>query len=318
MVAPVSASAAAEARSAPQGVVRVDLSPEILLPAALVGEICKIRGPVDVYTWYEGPHSLPMSGARFMREELLQPLYKLKPNAKIFLHSLKAWDFTKTVSEMPLSTPLGDAINRIHTLAIHCIYSTSFFRFAKRGPQHPLHAFLSAELPKKEWLQALSAGYKPSERTVGKLFDDAPSLFDCLRDRNAASAYSAFQYVESYYLLRQSVARALQEQRKEVDVVFMLANDEAKYYRDFPTDAETMLTLEFGEQLKHLTIHVRFYFFRYLDSLKRRPYIDKNRHAEQVKPEDVPRLFDFVTPPDEEENKIPFLRDEIHRMHDWQ
>src|SRR6202030_1485522 len=96
-----------------------------------------------------------------MKTSIFEPLYKLKQDTKLYLYSLKAWDFTKNIQKMPSTTPLGEAINRIDRAAIECIYSSSFFQYCSEiGKESGIYDFLNEELPKKKWLFTLSENQK--------------------------------------------------------------------------------------------------------------------------------------------------------------
>jgi len=51
--------------------------------------------------------------------------------------------------------------------------------------------------------------------------------------------------------------------RAIVEIAFMLPNDEAKYYQDYPQDIEKMLQADFGDTLNDMEINIRFRFFNY-------------------------------------------------------
>lgn len=274
-------------------------------PESVVSRIASIQGPVDVYCWYEGPRGLPPLGAAFMMESLLAPLYAQKRDAKVWLYSLKGWDFHKTVSQMPASTPLGEAINRINRSAVEAIYASSFFRFCEKNEN--LYSFLSEALPQKKWAFELSEKKNETGIKISQLFDNRPSLFDSVADYDVSKAYSLMQYVEGYYLIRESVKKRLSCGEKKVNIVFALPNDEGKYYRDLPEDLERMLHADFGTAFSDLEITVSFLFFEYGKSMTERPYIGKG----EVKPKDIEKYLDYLSL----NTRIPFLRDEIHYLH---
>lgn len=220
----------------------------------------------DVYTWYEGPKGLPEKGSTFLQKELLDPL---KGKVKFCLYSLCGWDFEKTVSKIPSSTSIGEKMG--------CIYASSFFRWCQSegGAKTALYQYLRIVMPKKKWLFAISqklVGKKLSMK-VGDFFERVPSIFDRLYANKTSYAYSAIQYVEAYYLIRESVAKALAEKRKDANVFFVLPNDEGKYYQDLPKELDVLLKLDFGDRIKDLKIKVTFLPYLYTSSIKARPYL---------------------------------------------
>lgn len=152
--------------------IRVQIYPEPCAPKLIVNQLL-IKGPIDIYFWYEGSKCLPKIGAEFMKEKFLEPLYRLKLDAKLCLYSLRAWDFKKTLKNMQPSTPIGEAINRINTAAVECFYSSSFFKYCADVQKGNLYKFINKELSldeeqmpqeRKKWLFALSAEEKERKK----------------------------------------------------------------------------------------------------------------------------------------------------------
>ncbi len=301
----------------PRTKIALRILKEPCLPEVIVKQLASIEGPVDVYFWYEGSQCLPQSGAVFMKERIFDPLYKLKHDVKLNLYSLRAWDFKRNISTIPNSTSLGEAINRINTIAVECIYSSSFFRYCMQvSKESDLYAYINDELPKKDWLLQLSADKEKTGKTVSVFFSERSSLFDCIKDLDISSAYASMQYVEGYYLIQESIKKGLSKGQKKIEIAFVLPNDESKYYLDLPKDIEKMLELDFGKALAGVEINISFQFFQYGDSLIARPYIDKRTHVLKVTPKDIGTYFNaFVPKPSpESQPKPPFLRDVIHNL----
>lgn len=304
----------------PKECIRLQIYSDPCSPELIVNKLALIKGPIDIYCWYEGSQCLPKLGANFMTKSIFEPLYRLKQDAKLYLYSLKAWDFKKNISTMSSSTPLGEAINRINKAAIECIYSSSFFQYCTQiGEKSGIYEFLNGELPKKKWLFTLSENQRKRGMTIAELFNERNSLFNRIKDLDVSSAYSPMQYVEGYYLIRESVRKALLRGQKKIQIAFILPNDESKYYLDYPKDIEKMLRLDFGEKLSGIDINITFQFFKYGDSLAARPYIDKRRNAPKVKAEDIGYYFNYLSQPSfsREPSSTPFLRDVIHNINGW-
>ncbi len=304
----------------PKDKVKVQIFSEPCAHELIVEQLASIKGPVDIYCWYEGSQCLPKLGADFMRKSIFQPLYKLKQNAKLCLYSLRAWDFKRNITNMLSSTPLGEAINRINRTSIECIYSSSFFQYCMQVPKgSSLYAFISDELPKKEWLFKLSANQRKSSITISAFFNNQSSLFDCIKDLDVSSAYSPMQYIEGYYLIQECVKKGLLKGQRKVEIAFILPNDESKYYLDFPKDIEKMLQLDFGKDLTGIEVNISFRFFQYGESLTSRPYVDKRRKVPKVEAKEIGSYFDYLSQQTffKEQPKKPFLRDVIHNINGW-
>src|SRR5580698_2364895 len=67
----------------------------------------------DIYCWYEGTQGLPEKGATFMRDHIFTPILSVRGETRFKLYSLRGWDFDKyrSISQMPVSTPMAQAIN---------------------------------------------------------------------------------------------------------------------------------------------------------------------------------------------------------------
>lgn len=245
--------------------------------------LASIKRFIDVYCWYEGSEGLPKSGADWMKTSLFEPIFRAKKDLKLNLYSLGGWNPDKkyTLATMPNTTPLGESINQINSVALECIYSFSFFRFCVEARKNKeLYAFISDTLPKKEWLKAISADRPKSGKTVCAQLDNQPSLFDSIQELDFEHAYPLMQYVEGYYLIRELVRKSLLKGERDIEVAFVLPRGEEKYYNydnfsEFRSDVERMLQLDFKETLRGIQITFSFQFFRYKGSINSRPYIDR-------------------------------------------
>lgn len=295
----------------PKERIRVQLFSDPCPPAEVVQNLASIEGPVDVYCWYEGPKGLLKSCALFMQKSIFEPLfYARKKDTKLCLYSLKEWDFSKNITMMSASNSVGEALNRINRAFVECIYSSAFFQYcAQVAPESAFYTYLNEELPKKEWLRELSAGQREKGIKVAAIFNNQSSLFDCIKDWDVSAAYSLIQYVEGYYLIQKSIRNGLLKGQSKIEIVFVLPNDEGKYYFDkekkcvdFSKDIESMLQRdselqrEFGEALKVTEINVTFCFFKYGKgkSLKPRPYLEGPCKAPKIEGEEIIPYFNFL------------------------
>lgn len=93
-----------------------------------------------------------------------------------------------------------------------------------------------------------------------------------LGNQDTALAYSALQYIEGLYL----VSRIVQSQRNP-NIVFILPNDEHKYYvaenGGFETDLRQVLIAQEGLDVSRRRITVSVQTFTYMDAQNARPYI---------------------------------------------
>jgi hypothetical protein len=261
-------------------------------PEELVKYLGSIKESIHIYLWYEGTQGVPKSGAEFMKESILKPLYLLKRDSTIYLYSLKGWDFEKNVKNMNKSTLIGEAINSKKS-NIECIYSYSFFQYCMNiSKESEIYKYFNEEIPKKEWLFKYS-----SKKQIGKkvidLFNNQSSLFDFIKDLDVVHAYSAMQFIEGYYLIRESIKKGILKKQRKINTIFVLPNNEIDYYLDYPKDIEKILKLDFGESLINIDINIEFRCFKFKE-ITSRPYIYKTTKAKKIKPEEVNYYFDYL------------------------
>jgi hypothetical protein len=277
--------------------IRTKIASTIVSAEEVVEAVASKKGPVDVICWWEGPKCLPRKGALWMKNNVLEPLYaKKREDARVHLYSLKdSWGFDKTVKQMPYSTPAGATINQLKSSQVSCMYGFDFFRYAASVPVTAprLYSYVSKTLPEKEQLFALSKDKTGKGRSIEEFFGGS-SLFDCIRERACVEGYSAMQFYEAFFLVRESVQRGLSYGQKNIQVAFVLPNDEGKYYEEFGKEISTLLQLEFGDALKEVTIDIDFYFFCYGNSQEERPYLSKTEP--KLKPDQIKASFDYLSP----------------------
>lgn len=245
----------------------LEIDRRIRSPEEVVRRLVAIEGPADLYFWFEGREGLPRKGADFMKEKFFIPLSQLRRDFTFCLYSLKAWSF-KRLDKMPEISEVVEAINKTDSV-YKGINSKGFFQYCGEKNNSPLADFLKPELKKKKWLLELSEKYKDCKTKVSQVFKRA-SLLDDFNTLDFNKAYSLLQYVEGYYLIQESVRRGLEKRQSLINIVFVLPNDEAKYYEDFPEDIPRLLDIDFGYALKGVCIEIRFEFFEY-EGL--RPYL---------------------------------------------
>lgn len=270
--------------------IQVVLQNKKCYPEEVVKTISSIEGFVDLYCWYEGPEVLPQSCAQFYKDKIFAPLLSIKKDVKLCPYSLRGWNFTENVDVMK-DSPLGDSINKIDPLAVECFYASSFFKFCNQPQKEGLQKFFDEELIKKKWLFKISAKRTKSQKTVEEFFNSKTSIFKCINGMDVAQAYSVMQYVEGYYLVRESVENGLKTDKKKIEVIFVFQNDEYKYYKDFSIDIAKMLTEDFGQRIDGVQINITFQFFRE-GQYNSRLYLDKTSQA--VEADKISSYFDFL------------------------
>lgn len=295
---------------AAKGKITVRLNVKPISTKEVVANITSLQDEAEVICWYEGIFGLPKKGAQFMSEEIISPLLEKKRNIKLVLYSLLGWNFCKykTIDIMPYSTLLGEKINLTTSGAALFLYSFDFFRFCLQNKIK----FFDEKLLAKKYLIDLSAGRNLSGVTVRQLFENKNSLVESLYDMDLAHAYSLLQYVEGYYLIRESVRRQLTANRERINIVFALPNNEGMYYKDLPQDIEILLRTDLGALITTANIQIDFHFFNYGNSESARPYVDRSRCASYVTADCIDKYLPCKQHEQEVSFRRPFLRDVIH------
>lgn len=276
--------------------ISVSLNPKkIDLPEKVVDEVSKMEGRVTVYCWYAGPDGLPEEGASFMTDRILRPLIEKKSDVELCLYSLEEWSFRRCVADMEAETELTRKIALINNRAIQALSSGRFFQFCKEARENEdLSLGIDFKSPEKKGLMDISSKFAPSGKSVEQLFGRSPSLLDSIRELDVVNAYSAMQYLEGYYLVRRLVLKAIGEKMKTVQAVFVLPNDEGKYYKGFKDDLEVWLKRDLGESVETLDVRVSFLFFKYRKGSSTRPYLTKE--GGYVPTEEIPKYLTFKEP----------------------
>ncbi len=98
--------------------------------------------------------------------------------------------------------------------------------------------------------------------------------YDC----DVSQAYSVLQYLEGCLIVEEILARVVcGRQSTDQQIVFVLPNDELKYYRDehssFQQDVEFLLAKRCEElNIRNLNLSIKFLSFRYGTQVEHRPY----------------------------------------------
>lgn len=279
-----------KSRSDKSFVVNVDIDYANVKINEISEKYAKSEDSWMLYVWYEGVQGLRKKSTDFYKTNLFDPMKSNKSSVKFMLYSLRGWDFNKfkTISMMPLSTPLSDEIQQINPDLYEMVLSFDFFKYCASIPvASPVYQYIRGRLINKQSLIDLSVGRKELGLTVADLFSNKPSIFDTIYSLDVCRAYSLMQYVEGLYLVGEAVKRQLELNSSCINIAFILPNDEGKYYADFPREIEQYLRYCVGECVPEMTVNIRFEFFTFGEMLNDRPYIDKSKGAQKIDAKDI-------------------------------
>ncbi len=311
--------------------ISVKLSKDILSPETLMEEIAAEKESAEIFYWFEGIEGLPAKAISLLKKEFLDPLCgKAKGRVTWNLYSLRGWDFSANVEDLPASSEIAAAVDSVRSSAIRCLSASSFFSWCKSVKEEsPLYQLVSKSLPgkgwlgdiSKEWMARKKASSEELPKTVREFFSGKSSLLDSIYDLDVKLAYSYMQNVEGYYLIRNAVERGIEQGKKKIKIIFTLPNDEGKYYEDFPQQVQEMLKADFGSKIGDLEIDISFRFFSCGKSKGYRPYNRQSSKETMATPQQLLSLL-FATPSQPQlfennrENRPRFPRDMYHDLNE--
>ena len=256
--------------------IKLNFDDTIYSPEVISSELQSIKGPIDIYFWFEGQRGIPEAGANFYKENFFKPIVEVKQDAKFLLYSLIGWNFSVNVPDLKAQSKMSAQINKVNKLAVTAISAAGYLKYCTEDNiKENLKTFIADSILNVKYFYELSKDYKNKNKTVSEFFSVKSNLFDSIGSYDVSKAYSVMQYIEGFYLLQKSVKSKLDKGEKLIQVALVLPNDEAKYYRDYVDLYENMLKLEFGESLNEVDINIWFRFFSYGEKADDRPYSEK-------------------------------------------
>ena len=223
---------------------------------------------LHIYTWFEGTVCIPKSGASFIKEKFLKPLF-CKDKINIYLYSLLHWNFRIRKKSVLINNQFLPLRN------IDCVCSSGFFEYIKNieNTNFQLFKYICENISQREDLLNISKNYRKCNISIFDYF--GKTLLFGEENRDITEIYSILQYLELYYLIRRLLYDSCD---KKIEICFVLPNDESKYYSNFENDLTQMLILDLQEKIFDVEIIISMYFFKYGDSNNCRPYIDRGKN----------------------------------------
>lgn len=232
-------------------------------------------GPAQVITWFCGRKGVRADWLNFFKAELLEPLRSTQNLDRFLLWDLSAWE--KLKGALPTQDKVIQALQDLCARDLEVLNGETYFEFLKKGGDNADYV--------REHVLTRPFIWENSEKTqsaFGRVVKEAlPSsmLSSEVVEKDVAFAYSGLQYLEGLFLVQEALKRRAQSNT----VVFLLPNDELKYYDDgqgsFQKDLEGFL----GK-----AVNVHFIPFRFGEDLSCRPYLS---NGPKVKPEEVRTLL---------------------------
>lgn len=271
---------------------------EEMLECQKAVEVLKKREASQVVFWYMGPRGLSQQCANFYKNKFIKPLLEstksdlnLFQKATFWLYDLSAWkglnDRTQGVDDI---SPNVSLINQLGLKELRAFASKDFFDRLNRTGCPELLSFIQEIFQSRDFIFKASETKEKIGQSIGALFNE--KLFPKGRkDEDATRWYSAFQYLELLELTSFIIQDKLKNDTKEINIAFVVPNDELKYYYDtsrkydeknsrtacLAEDINRLALLKFGTLLKGITVNLSVITFKYLKQGDR-PYLaDKTK-----------------------------------------
>lgn len=259
--------------------IRVTVNEEIHTPEMAMNSVNALENP-HVVLWYSGESGLTAEGAQFYNTEILS---RLTTPGKFLLYDLAAWEsLRKKKVATDVKSRTAQTIERSAHDRITPIHSADFFSYLKKEDRAPVIQHINQVILKKHELYTNSESRKTNGILIKEKLPHA--TLSAIQDLDTAHAYSALQYLEGLFLINQIISSA----PSASNVVFLLPNDEYKYYTapDLAQDIKTVLQTD---SLQH-SVNVQFMCFKFGSSISERPYILRGKKVT------TQNVLDFIPP----------------------
>jgi hypothetical protein len=235
----------------------------------IISHLCNLKAP-HIVLWYIGCYGLKKEGVEFYKNFLINPLLSMKPDATFWLVDLTAWGaFKQGLGSIEKTNSCCTLLDQMADRKIRCIRSSQIFeRMHSLRSLEDIQYFRMAL--SREFVARESLDFSLSSRKLKDVFPKESWIAETYPDLDAAKSYSMFQYLEGCFIIDE-IARACPD-RSELEIAFVLPNNELDYYRDptnaFEQDANYLLS----KHLDPVDVSVRFFSFDYGTCKKHRPY----------------------------------------------
>lgn len=257
--------------------ISVRFRPMIDSSEQLAEEIKGLTNP-QVITWFLGRKGLRKDWFLYCRDNLINTVRKVAKSSTFFLYNLGKWSNLKSTS-IDKKTPTGSkVVKRINSLScsdIICLDSALYFRFLKECNSLEMVKYANDDMWNRKFIWMKSASFTASGVSIEDSLGKSP-LLQAIGNKDVNNAYSGLQYMEGYFLVQEILRRNISTESDELDLVFLLPNDEYRYYydesRSFEKDVCEMLMKQ-EDILLNSKISITFIPFQWGKSLNERPYL---------------------------------------------
>lgn len=236
----------------------------------------------QVIIWFLDRMGLKQKWLDYCSNDLISTIRKVSESCTFFLVDLRNWMKLKRKgldsSTKVTTSRVIDEIKKLNCSDVKCLDSALFFQFLKECNSDEMLEYAKDVMLKREFIWMKSKSFKPSGVSINESLGGCLLLED-IYEMDTAKSYSGLQYVEGYFYIQEIISRNASSESDDVDLVFLLPNDEYLYYQDesksFEEDVRNMLMKQ-GNISSNKKIRITFIPFKWGDEVRERPYLLKN------------------------------------------
>lgn len=244
--------------------------------AQIIDEILKLSNP-QIVLWYIGCYGLKEKGALFYRDSLINPLLQQNPMTTFWLMDLTAWNAFKTKGcSIHKRSHCLDVIEKLQSDHVRCISSATIFEKLFNISDQELINYFRCAL-QKSFTSKKSQLFPNLDIKMKEIFENC-LFIEPWNEYDVSKCYSIFQYMEGCLLIDEIFEKTILEKKQnEHQIIFVLPNDEFKYYQDdessFKNDVEFLLLRRLETfKLPIQQVSIQFLSFEYGQMSEHRPY----------------------------------------------
>lgn len=235
----------------------------------------------QIILWYIGRNGLKNKTVEYYRDNIIHPILQNYPNGTFWLVDLVAWNgFKNKHTTIHNSSSYSKAINNLHDPRIKAISSSRIFQdMVKIDDPRIINTF--NHISRKKFIKDASALYPDTGIKTEELFVKKPLFGDFYLKQDTSKSYSFFQFVEGCLIVQHVIESYLQGYKlsSDIEIVFILPNDELKYYIDssksFRRSIDTILSSCYKD--RDFNLFVDFLSVPFGKSSDCRPYNVKDK-----------------------------------------
>lgn len=256
--------------------VNVEFLDAPLSKEQIVSYISNLSNP-HVVVWYIGCNGLRSAGVQFYQDFLISPILMNHSEVTFWLVDLTAWGaFKKQQCSVLNYNSACEVIENMCHRQVKCIRSADIFDRMQKMAETDLVEYFHRALS-KSFISSQSKPFQDSNILTGDIFSWHCPVASHWYNHDSSKTYSVFQYLEGCLIVEKILAQNLLNNNFDVQVIFVLPNDEIKYYMDSQNSFQEDVKFLVSKQcevlgINNVRLQVSFLPFTYGLILQDRPY----------------------------------------------